>query len=103
MHAHELNVTMQTNSTIDTAPESVIKEIVGFVVSNYPSGYSATTLPTGESLVDLGVVDSAGVIELIIFLEDKWNIQILDTDITKERIGSIEKMAAVVCEYLADK
>jgi acyl carrier protein len=47
------------------------------------------------------VLDSAGVIEFIVFVETTWDIQISDEDITKERMGSLDKMAALVQEYAA--
>ena len=49
------------------------------------------------------VLDSAGVIEFIVFAETTWGIEISDEDITKERMGSLNKMAALVREYAARK
>ena len=49
------------------------------------------------------MLDSAGVIEFIVFAETTWDIEISDEDITKERMGSLNKMAALVQEYAARK
>jgi acyl carrier protein len=77
--------------------------LVQFVLSEYPSRYSADTLPRDQSLLELGVLDSAGVIEMLVFVESTWGIEISDDDITTERAGSLNKMAALVCEYLTRK
>src|SRR4030095_2480061 len=69
----------------------------------YPSKYSADTLARDQSVLELGVLDSAGVIELLVFVESTWKIEISDEDITKERAGSLNKMAALVHEYVARK
>jgi hypothetical protein len=38
-----------------------------------------------------------------VFAETTWDIEISDEDITKERMGSLNKMAALVQEYAARK
>ena len=43
------------------------------------------------------------VIEFIDFVETTWGIGISDEDITKERMGSLNKMAALVQHYAAQK
>jgi acyl carrier protein len=72
-----------------------------YILSQHPSRFTAQTLPHDQSLLELGVLDSAGVIEFIVFVETTWDIQISDEDITKERMGSLDKMAALVQEYAA--
>ncbi len=77
--------------------------MIDYIVSQHPSKYTKETLPLDESLLELGVLDSAGVIEFIVFAEDTWNIAISDDDITKERMGSLNKMVLLVCDYLSRK
>ena len=75
--------------------------MAAFVVASYPSAFTVDTLPRDRSLLEAGVLDSAGVIELVVFAESTWGIEISDDDITKERMGSLDKMAALVDQYLA--
>jgi acyl carrier protein len=70
-----------------------------YILSQHPSRFTKGTLPHDESLLELEVLDSAGVIEFIVFVETGWGIEISDEDITKERMGSLNKMAALVLEY----
>ena len=81
----------------------LVAEMADYILSQQPSRFTAQTLPHDQSLLELGVLDSAGVIEFIVFVEATWQIQISDEDITKERMGSLEKMAALVQEYAARK
>jgi acyl carrier protein len=83
--------------------EEITAAMVDYVLTQQPSKFTAETLPRDESLLEVGVLDSAGVIEFIVFAESTWNIEISDDDITKERMGSLNKMAALVQEYLARK
>jgi acyl carrier protein len=80
----------------DHTDASIRAVIVDYVISNFPSEYSDETLPLDQSLVELGVVDSFGVVELVTFLEENWSITIEDEDITRETMGSIIKMAALI-------
>jgi acyl carrier protein len=70
--------------------------IVRYVLDNHPSEFDDATLPRDQSLLEIGVVDSYGVVELIAFLEGNWNIEIADAEITKENLGSIHKMASFI-------
>jgi acyl carrier protein len=70
--------------------------IVRYVLDNHPSEFGDATLPRDQSLLEIGVVDSYGVVELIAFLEGNWNIEIADAEITKENLGSIHKMASFI-------
>ena len=70
--------------------------IVRYVLENHMSKYNYATLPRDQSLLEIGVIDSYGVVELISFLETNWNIEIADAEITKEKLGSIYKMTSFV-------
>jgi acyl carrier protein len=86
-----------------TPTADIVALLVEYILSNYPSKYTAETLPRDQSLLETEVLDSAGVIELIAFVESTWNLEFTDEDITKERMGSLNKMAALVQEYVARK
>jgi len=78
--------------------ESVRQEIVDFVLENFPSDCTAETLPLNESLLELGIIDSMGVIELVEFLETNWSIVIDESEITHEKMGGVTKMTNLVLE-----
>ena len=81
----------------------IVTTLTDYILSQHPSRFTRQTLPRDESLVDLEVLDSAGVIEFIVFAETTWDISISDEDITKERMGSLNRMAQLVLEYAAAK
>jgi len=80
--------------------ESVRDELIDFVLENFPSDCTADNLPLNESLLELGIIDSMGVIELVEFLESKWSIRIDESEITHERMGGITKMTNLVLEKI---
>lgn len=52
-----------------------------------------------QSLLESGVIDSTGVLELIAFLESTYGISIADEEIVPDNLDSIDSMAS----YLARK
>jgi acyl carrier protein len=81
-----------------TDQKSIADAIAEWTVTNFSIAQSATALPRDESLVELGYLDSYAVVELVDFLEKHWNISILNEEITREKMGSLNKMAALILE-----
>jgi acyl carrier protein len=85
----------------DFSVDTVRDGIIDHVLSNFVCPFTKDTIPLDQSLVELGVLDSYGMVELVSFLETNWSLAILDSEITKEKMGSINKMVALVREKLA--
>jgi acyl carrier protein len=71
------------------------KQVREFISTNFyvPSDEE---LSDDESLLDAGVVDSTGVLEVIGFLEDTYEIEVADEEMIPENLDSIERIAALV-------
>jgi acyl carrier protein len=78
--------------------KSVADTIAEWTVTNFGIGQPAAALPRDESLVELGFLDSYAVVELVEFLEKNWNIAILNEEITREKMGSLNKMATLILQ-----
>jgi acyl carrier protein len=53
----------------------------------------AQEIPLDKSLLETGILDSYGIVDLLTFIEGEFGLAIPDEDITKEKMGSIRKMA----------
>ena len=84
-----------TNEKI-LSPQSIRETIVSYILANHVSKYTAKTLPLDQSLFELDILDSMGIIELIAFIETTWSIVIEDTEITTEELGSISKIVTLI-------
>ncbi len=49
-----------------------------------------------DSLLDAGIIDSTGVLDLIGFVESQFGIKVDDEEILPENLDSIAKLAAFV-------
>jgi acyl carrier protein len=76
------------------------REIADFIVDNFLFGHALDFDPV-DSLLDNGVIDSTGVLELIAFLESQYVINMLDEDVVPENLDSIQNIAAFVTRKLS--
>jgi len=73
-----------------------IKEQVrAFVTSNFYLADPAA-LEDDASLLDRGIIDSTGVLEVITFIEDTFGITVEDSEMLPENLDSIERIANFV-------
>lgn len=54
------------------------------------------SLATDASLLDLGIIDSTGVLELTAFLESDFGIQVTDEEIIPENLDTIDRIVSFV-------
>ncbi len=72
---------------------SYIETVHEFIVENFLFG-DGEQLTNETSFLDSGIIDSTGILELITFLEETYNINIGDDELIPEnldRLNSVEK------------
>ena len=74
--------------------------IINFLKKGNPIIAKLKKIPENQSLVQLGYLDSFGVIELIQFIENKFKVKINDSEITPEVFGSLEKISKLVSKKI---
>lgn len=84
---------MEQTQAIDT-------DVRRFITDNFPLGGSGTELAGSDSLLEVGVIDSVGVLELIEHLESTYDLQIPDADVLPENLDSIDAIARYVSRRL---
>jgi acyl carrier protein len=77
-----------------TVGNAMEEAMTAFVASNFYVGQRA--LGREESLLDAGIVDSTGVLELIAYLEETFGIQVEDDEVLPENLDSIANGARSV-------
>ena len=71
------------------------RQIREFVTTNF---YVADpkALEDRTSLLDQGIIDSTGVLEVIMFIESTFGLTVEDSEMLPENLDSIERIAAFV-------
>ena len=71
-------------------------ELRSFLAENFLLGEEFRGLPGSASLIEAGIIDSTGVLELVGFLEEAFEIEITDSELVPENLDSIAKLEAYV-------
>ena len=78
------------------APSAELRDSIrGFVHQRFPMAVTAA-IGDDESLLDSGIVDSLGILDMVAFLEETHGIEIGDDDLNPENFDSILSIAEFV-------
>jgi acyl carrier protein len=69
-----------------------IEPVRNFVIQNFLFGRSEP-LANDQSFLESGIIDSTGILELVVFLEKTYGIQIGDDELLPENLDSINNIA----------
>lgn len=72
------------------------KTLRDFITENFLFRADEQALTDDQSLLDSGIVDSTGVLEVIAFLEQTWSISVADSEIVPENLDSVSRIATYV-------
>jgi acyl carrier protein len=71
-------------------------DIRQFLTDNFPLADEGAVLGGGDSLIEAGVIDSTGVLELIEYLEANYGIEISDEEVLPDNLDSIDRIGRFV-------
>ena len=75
--------------------ELVASSFRTFITTHFP-GSKRRPLENADSLLESGIIDSLGVLDLVAFIETEFKITVEDDDLTPENFQSIDRMMAFV-------
>ena len=70
--------------------------IQAYVAENFLFSSNGFDLSDDASLLDEGIVDSTGVLELVLFVEEQFNIEVQDNEIVPDNFDSVNRLAAYI-------
>ena len=74
----------------------VLNRVRKFVRQNFLYASPDMQVADSEQLLEAGVVDSMGVIEMLEFLQHEFGVTVPDEDVTEENLGSMQAIATYV-------
>jgi acyl carrier protein len=75
---------------------TVEKQIKQYIAENFLFSDDGYQFSEDASFLEEGIVDSTGVLELVMFVEETFNITVEDEDIVPENFDSVNCLAAYV-------
>jgi len=77
--------------------DAMIKaEIKSYLVNNSLRGVKPDKLHDDDSFFENGIIDSAGVLELVAFMEETFNITVEDEEVALENLDSVNRLSGFI-------
>jgi acyl carrier protein len=67
-----------------------------FFVDNFLMGDATLAVRDDESLLEAGIVDSTGMLEMVMFLEQHFALKIEDRELVPENLDSLQRLVRFV-------
>jgi len=77
-----------------------IQQIKSFIVETFLFG-DDSSLQDDTSFIQNGIIDSTGILELINFMEEQYNIKIQDDELIPENLDSLNNISQFLERKLA--
>lgn len=77
-------------------------EVRTFLLDNLLLARDPAELSDDASLVDLGVIDSTAVLEIVVFLEERYAFKVREAELLPENFGSVVAISSYAARRLAE-
>lgn len=81
------------DATSPVANEEVRNKVRSYILDSILLGTS-DKLEDNASLLDAGILDSTGTMELVAYLEDEFGLTVFDADIVADNLDSVDRICA---------
>jgi acyl carrier protein len=78
---------------MSSAAIEIETEIRAFVLDRFLFGDTAVALSNDDSLLERGIIDSTGVLEIVMFIGERYRIEVQDDELIPDNLESIKKIA----------
>lgn len=75
---------------------TIEEQIAQYVSENLMFGDNGYQLSEEASFLEEGIVDSTGVLELVMFVEETFQVSVADEEIVPDNFDSVAKLAAYI-------
>ena len=72
------------------------QRLTDFIATELNDGNGLTSIVPDDDLIKQGIVDSAGVLQIVGFIEQCYGVQIADEDIVVENFRTVSSIAHLV-------
>jgi len=77
-------------------------ELRQFVIDNFMFGKPYKGFADDDSFIERGIIDSTAVMELVAFLEKRYQIKLQDEDLIPDNLDSINSLTRFVASRLPE-
>ena len=85
---------------MEPANEPIRTKIKQFIAKQFPSA-KHHDLRDNESLIGTGILDSLGILDLVVFLEQEFRVAIGDDELVPENFETIQSLTSFVLNKIS--
>lgn len=71
---------------------NIESNIRNYILENYLFSDDQSELENDDSFLEKGIIDSTGVLEIILFLEESFSIKVADEELLPENLDSVNNI-----------
>ena len=75
---------------------SVEAQIRHYILENFLFTSDETKLKNTDSFLEEGIVDSTGILELLMFVEETFNVKVEDEEVLPDNFDSVDQLARYI-------
>jgi acyl carrier protein len=75
---------------------STENQIRSYILENFLFTSSSDAFADSDSILERGIIDSTGVLELIFFVEEQFGIKVADKEMVPDNFDSVDNIARFV-------
>ena len=75
---------------------SIEDKIRGYILDNFLFTDDQSALSSEDSFMGKGLIDSTGILEVIFFLEEEFDVKVDDSEMVPENLDSVNNLVAFV-------
>ena len=91
-----------TETTHALALDTIRAQVHQFIMQNFLFDGVSPQIDDNASLLEHGIVDATGVLELMLFVEDSYGLQVSEADLTPENFDTVGNIARYIARRLAN-
>jgi acyl carrier protein len=82
---------------------TTLEKLEKFMLSEVAVELGRESLKPDEDLLEQGIIDSLGIMKLIVFLEETFGIKVSDEDVVPENFQSLDIMIKFIEQKMRNK
>src|SRR5262245_28104270 len=88
-------------ASVTMTEDDVQRDTRHFIIENFLFGDESAAPDAEQPLVETGLVDSTGVLEVAAYLDTRFGVKTEDDELAAENFGSIQRIARFVVRKIA--
>ncbi len=86
----------ESNKLSGINAEKIEEQIREFITNNFLLATRASSLNNDDSFFEKGIIDSTGVLELVSFIEETFDIKVANEELIPDNLDSLNKIVPFI-------